>query len=200
MTIQRHVIVIDRDTRRRAAVCFALANEGVYVEPLERPDELGPSWPDGAIMLAYDEGDVLARLSDEMLTRGRWFPVVAFAENPLPQRVVRAVAEGATDYLGWPCGPHEIMRSVEEVRENGGLRQDIHTRAAIARTRIQRLTARERQVLKGMVQGMSNRLIGEELAISARTVEIHRANMMNKIAAASTTEAIVVGIEAALGT
>jgi len=68
----------------------------------------------------------------------------------------------------------------------------------MARARLDRLTKREREVLDGVASGLSNRLIGEKLAISPRTVEIHRANMLNKLGANHTSEAIRIAIEASL--
>jgi FixJ family two-component response regulator len=63
---------------------------------------------------------------------------------------------------------------------------------------VQKLTRREREVLAGVAAGLSNRLIGENLSISPRTVEIHRANMLTKMAANHTSEAIRIAIEASL--
>jgi len=71
-------------------------------------------------------------------------------------------------------------------------------REAVARSRVERLTRREREVLAGVAGGLSNRLIGEKLKISPRTVEIHRANMLSKMGANHTSEAIRIAIEAAL--
>ncbi|WP_292924834.1 response regulator transcription factor, partial [Novosphingobium sp. SCN 63-17] len=71
-------------------------------------------------------------------------------------------------------------------------------REALARSRVDRLTKREREVLAGVAGGLSNRMIGEKLSISPRTVEIHRANMLTKMGANHTSEAIRIAIEAAL--
>jgi DNA-binding NarL/FixJ family response regulator len=71
-------------------------------------------------------------------------------------------------------------------------------REAVARSRVERLTRREREVLAGVAGGLSNRLIGEKLNISPRTVEIHRANMLSKMGANHTSEAIRIAIEASL--
>ena len=71
-------------------------------------------------------------------------------------------------------------------------------REARARSRIQKLTNREREVLIGVAGGLSNRKIGEHLSISPRTVEIHRANMLDKMRANHTSDAIRLAIEAAL--
>ena len=71
-------------------------------------------------------------------------------------------------------------------------------REVMARARVEVLTRREREVLSGVASGLSNRLIGEKLSISPRTVEIHRANMLNKLGARHTSEAIRIAIEAAM--
>ena len=63
---------------------------------------------------------------------------------------------------------------------------------------MQKLTRREREVLEGVADGLSNRMIGERLRISPRTVEIHRANMLNKMGASHTSEAIRIAIEASI--
>jgi two-component system response regulator FixJ len=68
----------------------------------------------------------------------------------------------------------------------------------VARSRVERLTRREREVLAELAGGLSNRLIGEKLNIGPRTVETHRANMLNKMGANHTSEAIRIAIEAAL--
>lgn len=66
------------------------------------------------------------------------------------------------------------------------------------RSRITRLTPREKEILVGVADGLSNRMIGERLSISPRTVEIHRANMLGKMGASHTSEAIRIAIEASL--
>ena len=73
-----------------------------------------------------------------------------------------------------------------------------HIRDTLTRIEADGLTKREREVLAGVAGGLSNRMIGEKLSISPRTVEIHRANMLTKMGANHTSEAIRIAIEAAL--
>jgi two-component system, LuxR family, response regulator FixJ len=82
--------------------------------------------------------------------------------------------------------------------KNEGLTGNVRLREVMARSRVQKLTPREREVLAGMADGLSNRLIGDRLAISPRTVEIHRANMLNKLGANHTSEAIRIAVEASI--
>jgi len=74
----------------------------------------------------------------------------------------------------------------------------LRLREARARRSVDKLSRREREVLAGIAGGLSNRRIGEQLSISPRTVEIHRANMLTKMGANHTSDAIRIAIEAAL--
>jgi FixJ family two-component response regulator len=87
-----------------------------------------------------------------------------------------------------------MARAVERAKHAGNAR----LREVMARARINRLTRREREVLGGVASGLSNRLVDERLSISPRKVEIHRANMLNKLGANHTSDAIRIAIEAAL--
>ena len=75
--------------------------------------------------------------------------------------------------------------------------EDLAAKAEIRR-KIESLSARERQVLDGLVAGNPNKRIAYDLGISPRTVEIHRANMLTKLGANHTSEAIRIAIEAEL--
>ena len=192
------LILVDSNVRRRAAITHCLVGSGIHVEPFEDLDELAQSWPRSGVILVHDEADIVPRLIDRMTEAGTWLPVVAFADAPETNRVVQAVMHGAIDYLAWPFGDTEIRAALAVAEESRDALGSIRLREAMARSRIQRLTPREREVLAGVADGLSNRLIGERLAISPRTVEIHRANMLNKMGANHTSEAIRIAIEASL--
>ncbi|MBS0476164.1 MAG: LuxR family transcriptional regulator [Proteobacteria bacterium] len=192
------LILIDADTRRRAAISHFLAGSGIHVEPFEDVGELTRHWPRDGVILAHDEGTTVSTLIDHMTEQANWLPLIAFAVEPGTNRVVQAVLNGAVDYLAWPFGEAEIRAALTVAEESRDALGSVRLREAMARSRIQRLTPREREVLVGVADGLSNRLIGERLAISPRTVEIHRANMLNKMGANHTSEAIRIAIEASL--
>jgi two-component system, LuxR family, response regulator FixJ len=150
------------------------------------------------VLLVHDTGDAIADLITHMSHTGDWLPIIAFAEQPATRRIVEAVLQGAVDYLVWPFAELQLAESMDVAEDRARSVAGAKLREAVARSRVERLTRREREVLAGVAGGLSNRLIGEKLSISPRTVEIHRANMLNKMGANHTSEAIRIAIEASL--
>ena len=192
------IVLVDSDFRRRATFSNLLAGTEIHVEPFESVDELVRCWPRQGLVLACDEGDQIRELVARMAKADNWLALVAYAPHPSTPRVVQAMLAGALDYLNWPLDEIEIRQvlTAAEVRE--GLPGNVKIRQLMARIRVQKLTRRECEVLASVADGLSNRLIGERLAISPRTVEIHRANMLIKLGANHTSEAIRIAIEAEL--
>lgn len=193
-----NLILIDKDMRRRAVISHALSTQGIYVEPFENPGELVMSWPRSGVVLVHDESHVIEDLLDNMARHGKWLPIIAFSESPAADRIVQAMLDGAIDYIDWPIATETLtttlLRALDRAEGVGNAKR----REAMAQARVDRLTRREREVLGGVASGLSNRLIGEKLSISPRTVEIHRANMLHKLGASHTSDAIRIAIEASL--
>ena len=192
------LMLIDSDVRRRAAVCHELASNGIHVEPFEDTDEIMLRWPRFGTIMAEDADGNIPALIEHMTHAGCWLPVIAFSEHPNTPQVVHAIMDGAVNYIEWPAQASDIAATLAEVGSNSAKIGSMRLREARARSRVQKLTRREREVLAGVAGGLSNRLIGEHLSISPRTVEIHRANMLNKMGASHTSEAIRIAIEASL--
>ena len=192
------IALIDQDLRRRAFISHALADAGMHVEPFEDMAELAIYQPRSGVVLVHDDGEAVAALVALMSKAGSWLPVVAFSEGPDPSRIAGCVLEGAVDYLAWPFDADMLSDAVKRSKMRASRMGNARLREAIARSRVERLTRREREVLAGVASGLSNRMIGEKLVISPRTVEIHRANMLNKMGANHTSDAIRIAIEAEL--
>ncbi|WP_296680662.1 LuxR C-terminal-related transcriptional regulator [Novosphingobium sp.] len=192
------LILVDPDSRRRAAISHLLIGSAIHVEPFEDANELAQRWPRDGVIFVHDNGASVAAMVDCMTRHENWMALVAYAEAPETGRVVRAVMDGATGYLEWPFTAELVRSTLAAAQLGHDAMGSLRLREANARSRIQRLTPREREVLTGVANGMSNRMIGERLSISPRTVEIHRANMLNKVGASHTSEAIHIAIEAAL--
>ncbi|MEP7222262.1 MAG: LuxR C-terminal-related transcriptional regulator [Novosphingobium sp.] len=198
MMTRTQILLVDGDFRRRAAISHCLSGTGLHVEPFEDTGELIARNPRDGILLVHDDGRAIQPLLDHMGRKGDWLPIICFGENPSPREIVESVLQGAVDYLVWPFDVALVTESIELAQSRSASLAGSKLREAIARSRIERLTRREREVLAGVADGMSNRMIGERLAISPRTVEIHRANMLNKMGASHTSEAIRIAIEATL--
>ena len=198
MTQPINLVLLDADFRRRAAMSHLLASTGIHVEPFEDLAELVRRWPRDGVLFVHDDGAVVREVIAQMTDQGQWLPLIAYAELPDTGRVVQAVLNGAIDYLEWPLDGAKVKAALLVAEESRTTLGSGKLREAMARSRVQKLTRREREVLAGVADGLSNRRIGERLEISPRTVEIHRANMLNKMGANHTSEAIRIAIEADL--
>lgn len=198
MPLNGLLTLLDDDLRRRAGISHTLANEGVHVDPFETVAELTSHWPRSGMILAHDSANTISGLMRHMGSTGDWLPLIAYSEDPAPRRIVDAVLEGAIDYIACPFDRSTLGPALVTAHARAQAMGSGKLREAVAKSRIDRLTRREREVLAGVASGLSNRLIGEKLAISPRTVEIHRANMLNKMGANHTSEAIRIAIEASL--
>ena len=198
MEARAPLLLIDEDVRRRARISHLLSVSGIHVEPFESHHEIAGRWARAEFVLAHDADNAILEISASIAGTGQWLPVIAFSENAEPDRIVSAILAGAVDYVVWPFAPEAFATMLERARERAGELGQPRLREAEARTRIERLTRREREVLSGVASGLSNRLIADRLCISPRTVEIHRANMLTKIGVNHSSEAIRIAIEAAL--
>lgn len=193
-----NLILVDADSRRRAAISHALSTSKIHVEPFENIAELSSCWPRNGVILIYDDIGAIDHLIEALAAHCEWFPIIAFSESCSAPRIVQAVLDGAIDYIAWPIAPCELKTTLVRAIDRANNVGSAKLREVMARARVERLTRREREVLGGVANGLSNRLIGERLSISPRTVEIHRANMLNKLGASHTSDAIRIAIEAAL--
>ncbi len=92
---------------------------------------------------------------------------------------------GAFHYLLKPINPIELRETVSKALEEANQAVVSYTEATIAQQRYDRLTPRERDVIALLVEGKANKVMGLELGVSQRTVEIHRARVMEKMEASS---------------
>ena len=113
------------------------------------------------------------------------------------QTAVRAMKAGAADFLEKPYSDHALLGSIEATFRKEH-RPDRDRDIAEAVRRLASLTPRERDVLDGLVAGRPNKLIAYDLGISVRTVEVHRARMMERLGVRQLAEAIRLGVMARL--
>jgi two-component system response regulator FixJ len=158
-------------------------NLGGFLAALERrrPDVVVANFD-----LGLDDGmDLLRRVKS--LRMGT--PVFMLENHPMVEAAVLAMKVGATDVLTKPIDAEHLVRSVRDA-----LRQDVHVGATQSGGRpvevrgFSQLTPREREVLQLITDGQSNKEAGRELGISPRTIEVHRARVMEKLGARNTAD------------
>jgi two-component system, LuxR family, response regulator FixJ len=125
-------------------------------------------------------------------------PVIVVTGHGDVPLAVEAMRIGAADFLEKPFDDEVLLASVRSaLREQGAETERRSARAAVE-SRVAALSNRERDVLNGLLAGRANKQIAFDLGISPRTVEIYRANLMNKMQAGSLSElvrmALMVGI------
>ena len=191
-----HIHIVDQDMRRRATLSRKIIELRSHAEIYEDFTEFAQRLPqEGLLLVANNEASSLLELLNEGSIE---LPLIVYAEHPDMSEVVEAVQSGALDFLEWPITQERLRDVLQRADELGSRKIAQIRKRTAARTRVSALSSRERDVLLGLVAGGSNKTIAEELAISPRTVEIHRGNMMRKLGAASSGDAVRIALYAGL--
>jgi two-component system response regulator FixJ len=135
----------------------------------------------------------------EMASQGFNQPVVVLTGHGDIGIAVRAMRAGAVDFLEKPFNRERLLQALEigfmQMADREGRRQ----REEWARTQVAKLTEREQEVLEGLACGYPNKTIAYDLGISSRTVEVYRANVMEKLEVANFADALRVAFAAGMG-
>ncbi|MGB3166416.1 MAG: LuxR C-terminal-related transcriptional regulator [Alteraurantiacibacter sp.] len=192
--------IVGGDSRSRAAQSRLVLSMGHHAEVYSDLVELLDRPPQSGLIIASDDvvETGIAALLEDLADHGIWVPLVAAREKPGVDEVVEAIQAGALDFVTLPLSDDELRRMVAHYYSDAGRHAEARRRLIDARRRISVLSKREREVLDWLSDGCSNKAIARELAISPRTVEIHRANMMDKLGAGHAAEAVRMRLEAGL--
>jgi two-component system response regulator FixJ len=113
------------------------------------------------------------------------------------QSAVRAMKNGAADFIEKPYSDDALIAAIESALK-AGAQQNRTDEIAAAAARVETLSPRERQVLDALVAGRANKVIAFDLGISVRTVEVHRARMMDRLGVRQFAEAVRLAVLAKL--
>jgi FixJ family two-component response regulator len=198
--MRSHIHVIDSDLHRRARESHEILRLNLHAEIYENIDEFGSQVPKSGLIFAADNaiGDGPIEIVELLEARGRRLPIAMYSEAPSPEKIVKAMLDGALDYLQWPFDPALLDGAIERLEIEGERRTQQYVRRAKAKALIDELSPREMDVLNSLVSGNANKQTAQELGISPRTVEIHRGNMMRKLNARSPSDAVRLALYAGL--
>lgn len=179
------VYLVDDDPDVRDAIVFLLENEGLPVRAFGEPQPLldevdGSSRGCMVLDVRLPQMDGL-QLLEALRKRSVEMPAIFISGHGDIPMAVRAVQAGALDFLEKPFRDEVLLEKV-----NNGLELDRHAREShserlAVERRLEELTPREREVMEGMLQGKLNKIIASDLDVSVRTVEVHRANVLDKL-------------------
>jgi len=194
-------IVDDEDAIRRSA-SFMLKTSGFdvlsYASGAAFLKAIGRD-PPGCVLLdvRMPEMDGL-EVQQTMTDRGINMPVIVLTGHGDVTIAVRAMKGGAVDFIEKPFEKAVLLEAIATAFDRIAQSNSHELRAEAAKVLIAKLTGREQDVLRGLVQGLPNKTIAYDLGISPRTVEVHRANLMSKLGVRSLSEALRIGFSAGL--
>jgi len=188
ITPNAKVLVVDDDAGFRTSIDRFLRSVGYAVETFDSPAKLldrADRKPDDiptCVLLDLRMPGMSGLEAQNELMRRRDAPPIVFvtAHGDVPASV-QAMKKGAVDFLEKPFDEQRVLEAIE--RAVGKNVQDRSARVAAqqARARLDRLTARERQVCDYLMAGLINKQIAAELGIAESTVKVHRSRMMEKL-------------------
>lgn len=190
--------IVDSVEQTRHEKFRSLMGIGYHAEVYSSVEELISFRPQaGVIMLddAHSSESFEAQLHF-LADQGIWLPVIATGIEPKAPQIVAAMKAGAFDYLVFPLDSDDDAERIRLILDEAAMQSDARRRLIEARDRLSKLSVREREVLDRLVEGNSNKAIARALEISPRTVEIHRAKMMDKLGARHPADAVRVSLEA----
>ncbi|MEI9991953.1 MAG: response regulator FixJ [Rhizomicrobium sp.] len=135
-------------------------------------------------------------LQEEVVKRKLGLPVVIITGHGDVPLAVRAMKAGAVDFIEKPFDDEMLLGSIRRALEIGSKTRSQAAEAAAAERLLALLTPRERNVLDQLVVGRSNKVAAYELGISPRTIEIHRAHIMDKMNARSLSDLVRISLAA----
>lgn len=189
MSQEPTIFVVDDEPDVRAALGMLIKSVGLTPEIYESPqaylDAYDASRPGCLVLDMRMPGmsglDLQAKLSD----MGAHPPIIMISGHGEIPNAVQAVQSGAVDFLQKPVTDQLLLDRIQQA-----LRLDTENRKKFNEcneldARYALLTPREREVMQGVISGKLNKTIADELSVSTRTVEIHRAHVMEKMEAGS---------------
>jgi two-component system response regulator FixJ len=202
-TAQRLVYVVDDDAAVRESLAALLEGRSYTVRTfglardfLDAAPTLRPGCLVADIRIPGMDGlELQQRLTERQFN----FPLIVITGHGDVPLAVRAMKAGALDFIEKPFAADAIIASVDaalaRLKASGAETDPV---AAGAAARLALLSPREREVLQGLLAGLPNKSIAYDLAISPRTVEIHRARVMDKMGARNLSELIRMSLAAGL--
>ena len=194
------VYIVDDDEAVRDSLSVLLESKAYAVRSFVSGPEflaVAPSLPVGCLIVDIRMPEMDGLELQQLLTdRSLDFPLIVITGHGDVPLAVRAMKAGAVDFIEKPFASEAILSSLEAALSHLTTPDKEDPVKAAAAAKLALLSPRERQVLQGLLAGLPNKSIAYDLEISPRTVEIHRARLMDKMGARSLSELVRVALAA----
>ncbi|WP_432797627.1 response regulator FixJ [Poriferisphaera sp. WC338] len=188
------VYVVDDDKAVRDSLKWLIESVGLQVKTYETAMEfLSDCEGMSAGALVVDvrlPGMSGLDLQDQLKKRGIRLPVIIITGHGDVPVAIRAMKAGALDFIEKPFSDQVLLDRIRDALEADAERRESQMQRGEVESRLKRLTPRERQVMDLVVQGRLNKQIAAELDLSHKTIEVHRAHVMEKMNAGSLAELV----------
>jgi two-component system response regulator DctR len=183
MTQQAYIV--DDDEAIRDSLSWLLQSRGVVNFTYPSAETFLEAWTptlSGCLLLDIRmQGMSGTELFEQLLERGNRMPVIFLTGHGDVPMAVSTLKNGAFDFVEKPCNDNDLVDRVLEALKLDKARCAAAATADSINAQISQLTTRERQVMALVLAGKLNKVIADELQISMRTVEVHRASLLEKM-------------------
>jgi FixJ family two-component response regulator len=188
------VFIVDDDEAVRSSLQLLLKSLGLpavtHASAAEFLAAYAPEQPGCVILDVRMPGMSGIEMQDELNRRGAVIPVIFITGHGDVPMAVEAMQQGAFDFLQKPFHEQDLIDRVRRALANDLANRARLDEIARIRAHVAALTPREKQVLRLVTQGKPNKVIAGDLGLSQRTVEIHRAHLMQKMEASSLAQLV----------
>lgn len=188
------VFVVDDDDAVRNSLRLLLKSVGLPTTALASAREFLDTWhPDQPGCLVLDvrmPGMSGLELQEELNRRGAIIPVIFISGHGDIPMAVEAIQHGAFDFLQKPFRDQDLIDRVQRALATDHANRQSLTQRDVLKQRYESLTPREQEVLALVTKGKANKVMAGDLGVSQRTVEIHRARVMEKMGAQSLAQLV----------
>lgn len=186
------VFVVDDDEAVRDSIRWLLESSNYKVELFDSGESFMTHYqPDQVGVLLLDvrmNGMSGLEVQDHLIARKSDLPIIMLTAYGDVQMAVTALKKGAVDFIEKPFDHAALRQLIEKMLVEAVRRRSQNERELIGRQKMAKLTPRERQVLERIVSGRLNKQIADDLGISIKTVEAHRASIMDKTASGTVAD------------
>ena len=188
------IAIVDDEQDMRQSISQWLALSGYDTETFSSAEDalkvLGPEYPGIVISDIKMPGMDGIQLLKKLMGADSTLPVIMITGHGDVPMAVEAMQKGAVDFIQKPFRDQELLDRIREALATDEERREEQQLHAEVNERLSRLTNREREVFDLVVTGKPNKVIAYELGVSQRTVEIHRARVMEKMQARSLADLV----------